>query len=252
MIIGKEGLEVFYREHEDPWYFSWRAYQHYRYEQYIKVLKKHVPVGGTLLDIGCGKGYFANQLSKTGLFPFVVGVDISENAIKQAKKLFLNNKILSFQVQELPAINIENKQFDVVVALEVIYYLPEGDKRQEAIKNIFNLVKDGGFGLISVELVEKHITLNQIIYLLKDAGFIFVEVEQLKNGIYARQERNLCWVYDLCKELQAKAKLTYPLIVSLKFLIKFILSSKIIAKIGMFLTKFSYQQPDIIFFLVKK
>lgn len=91
-----------------------------------------------ILDIGCGVGTLALFFSKLGAN--VVGLDISERAIKIAKNAKKENKIknLKFIVSELTK---GKKNFDLLVCTEVIEHIPDDSSFLSLISS--NLKKDG-------------------------------------------------------------------------------------------------------------
>ena len=56
-----------------------------------------IPTGGNVLDYGCGFGLFTSLVAKKSFR--VSGIDQSKNEITIAKKLFANQKTLSFQIK---------------------------------------------------------------------------------------------------------------------------------------------------------
>lgn len=73
----------------------------------------------SILDAGCGQGYFCNLFNNKKYH--VVGVDISNNAIKKAKTLYpeINFKVCSLE-DRLP---FNDKSFDVAWSTEVIEHI---------------------------------------------------------------------------------------------------------------------------------
>src|SRR3989344_1185374 len=92
---------------------------------------------GDILEIGCGRGEFAQILKSQG--HHVTGVDISESALKEAAP-FLKQSF---------AINVEQKwpqtlcdmRFDTVIASEVIEHLFDPDYLLHQIHDV--LTNDG-------------------------------------------------------------------------------------------------------------
>lgn len=87
------------------------------------LLEKYARMG-TILDLGCGSGSTANELAS--VYSEYTGVDISDVAIQQAiqkskanqrenKNKFVQSEILSF---------IPEKQYDVILFRDSIYYIP--------------------------------------------------------------------------------------------------------------------------------
>lgn len=100
--------------------------------------------GKRVLDIACGEGYGSKLLKDWGASS-VVGVDISEEALKVANKLFTEDGItfLNHTAEELP---FEPDSFDVVVSFETVEHLDHPDR---FLMEISRVVKFNGTVLIS-------------------------------------------------------------------------------------------------------
>ncbi len=80
--------------------------------------------GKQVLEVGCGAGFGLGYLSKRA--KRVIGGDMSEYALRLAQKHYNGRvELLSFDAQSLP---FKNDSFDVVVVMEVLYYLSQPDK----------------------------------------------------------------------------------------------------------------------------
>lgn len=77
------------------------------YEHALKVLK--IKTGQTLLDVGCGTGYFSDLANKQGAD--ITGIDASEEFIKQARKRNTNIKFSTGEMEDLP---FNDSTFDFV------------------------------------------------------------------------------------------------------------------------------------------
>lgn len=93
---------------------------------------------GRFLDLGTGPGTQAIQLAKRGFM--VTGADLSENAIKKARKL--SGKV-NFIVDDILDSKLGNKQFDYVFDRGCFHVLPV-NKRQKYVKEIKRILNDGG------------------------------------------------------------------------------------------------------------
>lgn len=84
-------------------------------ERTLSVIFRHLPEGEglTLLDIGCGEGYYTDIFER-GLAPFVSvsAFDISRDAVRRAAK---RNKNLSLAVASAYHMPIADGSFDVIV-----------------------------------------------------------------------------------------------------------------------------------------
>lgn len=94
-----------------------------------------IPDGSSVLDVGCNSGEFM-KLLKDAKGCDVYGVDVSEVAVKEAKK-----KGLKAQVADAEALPFSNKRFDVVIMREVLVHIHEPEK---AIKEVRRVLKDKG------------------------------------------------------------------------------------------------------------
>ena len=96
------------------------------YKQTTKLLKFIIPENNSILDVGCGNGYFLNALKPSkGL-----GIDISEIAIKKATKKYPH---LNFSLGDIEEGVCANETFNYIILTNII-----GDLFDvlEALKNI--------------------------------------------------------------------------------------------------------------------
>lgn len=99
-----------------------------------------------ICDIGCGLGYFSNRLYEElvlpgGRRPSVTGVDISESAIKKARKSFSGCHFISADIcKKVPA---RMKLMDLAVVKDLMWYIL--NDRIKFLKNVMAIVKEGGF-----------------------------------------------------------------------------------------------------------
>jgi SAM-dependent methyltransferase len=87
----------------------------------------------SILDVGCGKGAITHLLKKKN--NRVLGVDISETAIKKAKAKF---PAIDFQVLKANDVLSLNQKFDLVVCIETLSYM---ENWKEFIENISKISK---------------------------------------------------------------------------------------------------------------
>jgi 2-polyprenyl-3-methyl-5-hydroxy-6-metoxy-1,4-benzoquinol methylase len=94
-----------------------------------------------ILDVGCGTGRHAIELTKRGYH--VTGIDLSESQLKRAKeKAKENNLVIDFQCQDARNLPF-NSEFDVAIMLcEGGFSLMETDEMNFAIlKNVTKAIK---------------------------------------------------------------------------------------------------------------
>jgi len=82
----------------------------------------HILKEGSLLDVGCGEGFWLNFLSReTDLRLF--GSDISTVRLDAAKRN-LNNSNIALSVDDIRNLHYKGGEFDQVTALEVLEHVP--------------------------------------------------------------------------------------------------------------------------------
>jgi ubiquinone/menaquinone biosynthesis C-methylase UbiE len=114
--------------------------------QRADTLKKlNIQSGETVLDIGCGPGYLAEELAKaTGPKGTVFGVDLSEPLINTA--IAKNDKDwLRYEHADATDLPCEDASFDVVVSTQVAEYVPDIEK---FCSEVYRVLKPGGRALI--------------------------------------------------------------------------------------------------------
>jgi 2-polyprenyl-3-methyl-5-hydroxy-6-metoxy-1,4-benzoquinol methylase len=122
-------------------FISFNPYRKALFWRY-KIANKYCD-GKIVLDVPCGMGWGTSLLKRAR---HITGVDISKEAIIEAKKLY--PVVASFQVGSMDLLDFKNKSFDVVVCLEGIEHVSEqvGDKFLNECKRV---LKNGGLLILS-------------------------------------------------------------------------------------------------------
>ncbi len=109
--------------------------------------------GMVMLDIGCGGGATLKRLLKRSPEGMVYGIDISEESVVKAKNV--NKQLLNKQVfvQQGSANRLpwEDQKFDVVTAVETVYFWPNLPQCFQEVKRV---LKPGGQFAIMLEVIE--------------------------------------------------------------------------------------------------
>ena len=105
------------------------------------VLKLAGPLrkGMRVLDAGCGNGYYAGEFLKRGCR--VVGVDLSESGVAQARRQFTQGRFEVVPVDDELLGHLGEDPFDLVISTEVIEHLMWPKKFVAAI---YRALKPGG------------------------------------------------------------------------------------------------------------
>jgi len=150
-------FEEMYRNCEDPHGQS-RELQRFDYGMVSVMLDRALAAlelgreQASILDVGCGLGYFTTYIKKLLPMTNVAGCDISATAIAKAKA---NAPECDFFTADLKSrASLPRMSCDVVVALHVVCYFTE-DEIPTVVQNLRALTKVGGFLLIGHHLPER-------------------------------------------------------------------------------------------------
>ena len=148
-----------------------------------------VPQNGKILDIGCGGGYNVRRLLEKSAGAKVLGMDISEESVKKAKKI---NKaeigrrceIVQGSAEKMP---FENGEFTLVTAFETVFFWKNIEK---CFAEVHRLLSQGGkfvivnnYGDPKIDWEKKvpcmkRRTAEEIKSLMEKAGFSKVELAE--------------------------------------------------------------------------
>lgn len=107
-----------------------------------KLINKYVH-GKKTLDFGCGAGRSTRFLKNIGLN--VVGIDISNEFIKQAHRIDKSGKYILMKNTTVP---IKNNTYDFVFSSHVLLMLPNKEELNKALSEMFRVTKKGGTCII--------------------------------------------------------------------------------------------------------
>lgn len=145
----------------------------------------------TILDIGCGGGATLKRLLKRSKGAKVYGLDISEESVAKAKKVcgqLLDKQVFICQ-GSAECLPYEDNKFDLVTAVETIYFWPN---MQKCLSEVKRVLKPGGKFVIMVEVVNGNSMWTRLVEgmtayspqqlnsFLSDAGFIQTEIHLKK------------------------------------------------------------------------
>ncbi len=108
----------------------------------------------SILDIGCGLGYFTGFIKHLIPQAFVCGIDIAASALAKAARIAPD---CVFEVADLKAPSLSvaaGRSFHIAVALDSLYYFQD-DEIGQVLRNICALLADGGFLMVGYHLPEQ-------------------------------------------------------------------------------------------------
>jgi len=115
------------------------------FEEEKLLIKKYVKPSDRVLVVGCGTGREIFGLKKLGIKD-IVGIDISPDMIREAKKLLPDTELIISNIVEFKS----KKNFDVVVFFNnIIEQIPSLSEKKKAILNAKRLLREGGKIILS-------------------------------------------------------------------------------------------------------
>jgi ubiquinone/menaquinone biosynthesis C-methylase UbiE len=109
----------------------------HRWARRVKMLTEFIRPAGTLLELGCGTGYFTKEIAKTGAR--ITAIDISPELLAIAKDSVPYANV-SFVEENAYRMTFPDNHFDYVVGSSVLHHLDI----EKAIPEIYRILKDGG------------------------------------------------------------------------------------------------------------
>ena len=130
-----------------------------------------------LLVAGCGTGREIFALSKRG--KMLIGVDIAWNMVHKAnqKRRLLQKENVKFQQGSIVHLPYRDESFEhALMFAEVIQHIPKRWCRQQALQEVFRVVKPGGYVFLSA--------FNQPISVL----YLLLLMENIHQRVFAEQD----------------------------------------------------------------
>jgi arsenite methyltransferase len=89
------------------------------------IARMRLSAADTVLDVGCGSGWLSRRISKLVPQGRVVGMDISDQMIRVARRTSLDHENVLFVTGEVAAIPWESHFFNQAISVESAYYWPD-------------------------------------------------------------------------------------------------------------------------------
>jgi len=132
----------------DPFGFDVNPAEQLKFRRTLEVCGE--PPLGRVLELGCAVGSFTELLAP--LATDVLAVDVSPAAVEHVARRLRDHPNVRAQAMTIPAEFPEGK-FDLVVASDVLYYLPVEDVRR-CLERIETVLDEGG-ALVAVHYVPR-------------------------------------------------------------------------------------------------
>src|SRR5215510_9301055 len=108
-----------------------------RWARRVKMLSDHLRRGMTVLELGCGTGYFTRELARSGADILAIDVSPELLAIARADCSAPN---IRYEIQNACVMSYRDAVFDSVVGSSVLHHL----EIKRALHEIYRVLKSGG------------------------------------------------------------------------------------------------------------
>ncbi|NHJ49636.1 MAG: class I SAM-dependent methyltransferase [Asgard group archaeon] len=155
--------------------------------------KLKINANDVVLDLGCGLGKITEYIAqKTN--SKITGIDSSQKAIEWAQKNTKINEKLSFDVVDINDLDYPSESFDVILALDVLYWI---ENLEPVVKKLKDILKPNGrMGLFYVLFRTKEEPIESVLVdsskigkLLKKNNFKYEIIDISQNAVHIWKQK---------------------------------------------------------------
>ncbi len=181
--------------------------------------KMRLTATDNVLDVGCGSGWLARRLGQLVPEGRVVGMDISDEMIRVARRSSAEAENVLYVVGEVGEIPWEGNFFSHAISIESSYYWPDP---AAAIQELFRVMRPGGRAWILINYykdnlhchhwgeslsVKTHLlSAEEWSELFRAAGFVAVAHERVADPSPSPEEYSGRWFRDAAQLKAFKAE----------------------------------------------
>jgi SAM-dependent methyltransferase len=140
-VTGRQQALYDHVAHDYDQVFREHVAEHYLRKRTATV-RRLLPFGGTVLDVGCGTGALAGWIQRAGYD--VVGVDASTGMLAEA----LENGVGAVYAAYSSALPFEDGVFDLSLSVATMHHLETPERVADTIAEMGRVVRPGGYVLI--------------------------------------------------------------------------------------------------------
>jgi arsenite methyltransferase len=125
----------------------------------LPVLEKMgLAAADNVLDLGCGSGWLARRLAKRVPEGRVVGMDVSDEMIRVARRTSLEFENILYATGEVGEIPWDANFFNHAISVESAYYWPEP---AAGVREVFRVLRPGGAAWILINYYRDNLHCHQ-------------------------------------------------------------------------------------------
>lgn len=141
-FIGK--FEEMYQDFEDPWFQSEEAEISYSRNDTIHTIRRFGLKN--VIEAGCGLGNFTSKLNRMCEETKITGLDVSETAIRKARKRFPEVSFVRGSILDLDKL-FDLKAYDGIIFAEILWYVLDD------LDFVIQMLKENFHGILIVNQV---------------------------------------------------------------------------------------------------
>lgn len=107
-----------------------------------------------IMDLGCGVGWATRVLAQKASSGFVLGIDLSDRMIAQARTAYRNPNNALFAVADAARIPCAGDFFNSLLSVESIYYYPN---LEGAFAEVFRILRPGGKAFFLINYYKENV-----------------------------------------------------------------------------------------------
>ncbi|MBI5766138.1 class I SAM-dependent methyltransferase [Candidatus Falkowbacteria bacterium] len=146
---------------------------------------KYAKPGDKVLDLGCGNGRMATIFAEANIS--YLGFDNSLALIKIARDRFKEIAGVRFEMGDIINLELKEKDFNLVFLIAVLHHLPTKELRLKVLKDIYNLMAQGG----------RLVIYNWNLWSLGRRGnywrYLFDFADKIKLGVWGLKDAFVPW-----------------------------------------------------------
>jgi SAM-dependent methyltransferase len=100
-----------------------------------------------VLDVGSGTGFYIQRWRELGV-PSITGSDLTDASVSRLQDKFEEQKFVRLDIGT-PLTDQPLGSFDAISAFDVLFHITDDHRYEDAIANIYNMLKPGGWLLLS-------------------------------------------------------------------------------------------------------